>query len=545
MEQEKGNALYCVFLKGTPLSDGKAAGQLWHVHGGQTSLLPHHSTIPDSMIAGEVGKMRQAFQVLSLVMENSIYQVMKRLGESYAAIFVAFREILHDPMLLKTIQEKIENQRLDAGSSITTTLESFRKRLSEAKTPLFKERADDLLELQTSLLDALNCEGTSWEVSNLISPVNRANANTIAVVETLTPRLVLDLKNSNIGGIVCENAGPTSHAAILCRAFRVPAVAGIKRIHSQLPVGEFAVIDGERGTIECGDRRQEALVFTNTIKERRGIAARLDLADIVLMANLNLSQNAISAMAAGAQGIGLYRTEFEFILDNRLLSKQEQFNRYRAVVVAMMGLPVTIRLLDISVDKTASVFDSFGSQSDPSCCGALFLMSRPEILSAQARAIAKASMFGPVRVVYPMVANAKQFLQLKRAFYSAAGEDLSGRIKHGAMIELPSAVEDSVAMYKEADFACLGTNDLIKQLLHVNRDATIAHDEEIVNAPKLWEAIGRVASAASTLGKELTVCGEMASNTDVLPRFIGLGIKSFSMDISKLRDLRKENYCPV
>jgi phosphotransferase system enzyme I (PtsI) len=527
-----------VILKGIPLSDGKGEGYLWHAHGGLPRPAQHHSTIPETMVVGEVGMMRQAVQIVSLVMENSIYQVIERLGKSYAGIFIAFREMLHDPVLLEAMQEQIEKQHLDAGSSITTVLESFRKRLSEAETPIFRERAADLLELQTSLLDALDSAESPGGNPDAVGLAHIKNNNTIAVVETLTPRLVLDLKNTNVRGIACEFAGPTSHASILCRAFGIPAIAGIKQIHHQLPENEYAVIDGESGTIRSAGRHQAFSESTNSIN-RPDRDSGIDLSKIILMANLNLSQNAIGALAAGAQGIGLYRTEFEFMLDNRLLSKKEQFVRYRSVVIAMMGLPITIRLIDISIDKTASVFDSFGSRDDPSCCGALFLLSWPELLKTQAKAIAEASLFGPVRVVYPMVADTRQFLQLKRAFCDAAGEELSGKIKHGAMIEQPSAVDDAKGIFEVADFACLGTNDLIQLLLHVKRETAITHDAHTVNAPELWEAIGRVASAASTLGKELTVCGEMASNLELLPRFIELGITTFSMDISKIRFLRK------
>jgi len=128
---------------------------------------------------------------------------------------------------------------------------------------------------------------------------------------------------------------------------------------------------------------------------------------------------------------------------------------------------------------------------------------------------------------------------LKRAFSAAVGEELSARLKHGAMIELPSAVDDARGILEAADFACLGTNDLIKHLLDVDRETAVAHDARIVNSPKLWEAIGRVALAATTWGKELTVCGEMASNLHVLPAFMDLGIRTFSMNISMIRSLRK------
>jgi phosphoenolpyruvate-protein kinase (PTS system EI component) len=193
------------------------------------------------------------------------------------------------------------------------------------------------------------------------------------------------------------------------------------------------------------------------------------------MANLNFARNAITALAAGAQGIGLYRTEFEFMVANRLLTEQEQFVRYRKVVIAMMGLPVTIRLIDIAADKSPEILSSFGGNIDPSCCGAQFLLSRPGLFKTQARAIARAAAFGPVRVLYPMVTDAAQFLCLKKAFCNAAADKSLPALLHGAMIEQPSAVDDAGRIFESADFACLGTNDLTKHLLHVDRDTAIAH----------------------------------------------------------------------
>ncbi len=536
MEQEKAASVYYHQFIGVPLSEGCAEGSLWHVLVGSPRPFPQHTGIPVSMIAGEVAKMRQAVQIVSLVMENSICQVMDRLGQSYAQMFVAFREMLHDPMLLSAFQEHIEKKLFDAGGAIATVLESFRKKLIEGNMAVLRERADDLLELQSSLLDALDSAQGPCGTANVLCPRIVQDGKSIAVVETLTPRLVLDLKNTEVCGIVCEFAGPTSHAAILCRAFQIPAIAGIENIRQELPENEFAVIDGKNGTIVRGGNGKMFREPVNRVCPVRD--KTIDLSNVKLLANLSLSQNAITALAAGAEGIGLYRTEFEFIFDNKLLSKQEQFLRYRSVVVAMMGFPVTIRLLDVSADKAANVFGSGGGNAGPSCFGALFLLSRPELLETQAIAIAQASLFGPVRVLYPMVSDARQFLLLKRAFTNAVGEEMSAKIKHGTMIEQPSAVDDAREIFDTADFACLGTNDLIQSLLHVDRETAIDHDENILQSPLLWDAIDNVASAAFACGKDLTVCGEMASNLDVLPRFIAIGIKRFSMDIPKIRYLR-------
>jgi phosphoenolpyruvate-protein kinase (PTS system EI component) len=482
--------------------------------------------------------MRQSIQIVSFVMENSILQVTKRLGKSYADMFVVLREMLHDPTLIAAIQDQIEKQRLDAASSITAALESFYNRLSHSPSPYVRERAADLLDLKTNLLDALDSK--DFHNVNYEYPDPSRSSDAIAIVETLTPRLVLSLKNTNVRGIACEHAGPTSHAAILCRAFGLPAIAGIKSIHKQVPEDGYAIVDGAGGTIGIAGQREELSVFIRKGSHPGSTGEKsFNLSDITLMANIDLSQDAINALSAGAQGIGLYRTEFEFMAENRLLTKQEQFMRYRTVVIAMMGLPVTIRMMDISIDKSASIFDSSGYHVDPSFCGALFLLSWPEVLETQACAISEAALFGPVRVLYPMVADAKQFLELKRLFRNAVGAEYASQLQHGAMIEQPSAVEDAPAILHEADFVDLGTNDLTKHILHVDRETAIAHGAEIIHAPQLWNAIGRVAAAAADRGKELTVCGEMASNLNLLPRFIDLGIKTFSMDIHRIRYLKK------
>jgi phosphoenolpyruvate-protein phosphotransferase (PTS system enzyme I) len=484
--------------------------------------------------------MRQAIQIVSFVMENSILQVKKRLGKSYADMFVVLREMLHDPMLIAAIQEQIEEQHLDAASSVTAAVESFYLRLSQSPSPFVRERAADLLDLKTNLLDALD----SKDCQNVDSdyPDSTKNSDAVAIVETLTPRLVLDLKNTHVRGLACEHAGPTSHAAILCRAFGLPAVAGIKSIHKQLPKEGYAIVDGGNGMIGIAGQRRELSVFRGKGHRPRATDEKsFNLSNITLMANIDLSEDVINALSAGAQGIGLYRTEFEFMANNRLLTKQEQFIRYRTVVIAMMGLPVTIRLMDIAVDKWAGIFDLSGHPIDSSYYGALFLLSRPDLLEMQACAISEASLFGPVRVLYPMVADAKQFMELKRLFRNSVDAKCMERLQHGVMIEQPSAVDDAQEIVIVSDFVCLGTNDLTKHILHIDRETAIAHGAEIFHAPQLWDAIGRVAAATSDGGKELTVCGEMASNLNLLSRFTDLGIRTFSMNIHRIRYLKKGN----
>ena len=525
-------------LTGIPLSAGIGEGFVWHAIDEIPQQVRDKRYISESMIVGELGKMRQAIQLVSLVIENSIHQISHRLGKPYADMFVALREMLHDSAIINALVEQIELRHLDAASAVIVVLDSFRLRFSEIPIPYLRERGTDILELQHSLLDALASADTQSEKSTEASSCSTPESScAIAVVETLTPRMVLDLKNTNVSGILCEFAGQTSHAAILCRAFGIPAITGITAIHSQIPLNWYARLDGKTGTVNISAQRRLTPDIHDQISNREApLDSPLDLSQIVIMANLNLSQNAISALAVGAQGVGLYRTEFEFMLENRILTQEEQFARYRTVVTAMMGLPVTIRLLDISADKAAALFDSQKSTD-----GAAFLLSHPQLLRTQARAIAEASIFGPIRVLYPMVKDARQFIELRRIFREGAGEELFKRLHHGPMIERQSAVTDAEALLTEADFACLGTNDLTKDLLNINRDTAIVHDATILNAHKLWDAITTVATHATALGKELTVCGEMAGNIDTLARFTGINIRTFSMDIPKIRLLTKSN----
>jgi phosphotransferase system enzyme I (PtsI) len=223
----------------------------------------------------------------------------------------------------------------------------------------------------------------------------------------------------------------------------------------------------------------------------------------------------------------------------RILTQREQFLKYRNVVITMMGMPVYIRLLDVAEDKAGEVFNAYGGHVEAPYSGAKFLLSWPELMQTQARAIAGAAAYGPVRVIYPMISDADQFAELKRLVRGALNQDTPSQLLHGAMIEQPSACRDAERILRHADFASLGTNDLTRLILNVDRATAMSSPARLTHSQELWDAIAHVAEVATRLGKELTVCGEMASDLRLTKRFMSLGIRTFSMDVKKIKHFRR------
>jgi phosphoenolpyruvate-protein kinase (PTS system EI component) len=259
-----------------------------------------------------------------------------------------------------------------------------------------------------------------------------------------------------------------------------------------------------------------------------------------ILANLNFAKDIDGALAAGAEGIGLYRTEFEFMVAGKLLSEAEQLKLYRKVVIAMEGRCVHIRLLDIQADKTHPSFDrSQNAKAGRTSYGAQFLIDHPDILKSQACAIARASSSGPVSITYPFIADLEQFLELKSSILRSIGAIKIGAIQHGVMFELPSSCLQAPALFRNADFGCIGSNDLNKYLFGVDRNSTWKRPAYVSGHPVLRTLVKKVSITARRLGRPLLFCGEMANDPDNLDWLMESGIRMISVapdTIPRLRD---------
>lgn len=259
------------------------------------------------------------------------------------------------------------------------------------------------------------------------------------------------------------------------------------------------------------------------------------------MANISLSTDVDDVLAAGAEGVGLYRTEMEMLAAGRALGEDEQAVRYAKVVKAMAGRPVYIRLLDLHHDKDAAwVGDRRQSASAQGRACEHVLLAQPELLRNQARAVARASPHGPVRIVYPMISTLEQFLQLRKSFDHATNDLPAQEMQHGVLFEVPAACLDVARIMQNADFGCIGTNDLIQYLFGMDRTvADVASHRALECADVLWELISELTRTASNMGKTMTVCGELASNPKLTDRLLRCGITAVSANPANIAAIRR------
>ena len=379
----------------------------------------------------------------------------------------------------------------------------------------------------------------------------------IVLAEDLTPADVILMKNQEIAGFVTDYGGPMSHTAILARSLGIPAIVGARGATQCLQQGESLILDAANGVVmaDC-DKRMRAH-FTarraaelSRAEQLRSQAARqavtADGITVELMANIELSDDVELAFANGAEGIGLYRTEFLYMNRHLPPDEEEHFITYRAVVEGMQGRPVTIRTLDLGADKQPG--DGRGGSSNPALgLRAIRLcLKEPELFMPQIRAILRASAYGPVRIMLPMLTSTWEIAQAERHIHQAMDE-----LKHdgvafdqdipiGGMIEVPAAALNAHAFAQRLDFLSIGTNDLIQYTLAIDRvddELNYLYDP---GHPAVLRLIREVVDAGRSVGVPVSMCGEMAGDARCVPLLIGLGLREFSMQPSALLDVREQ-----
>ncbi len=522
---------------GTPIADGVGEGKVWLIVADLPSRRSRRHVKPE-MRGREEAKIRHAVQLLSFVIENAIHQVRARAGQEHAQIFVALREVLHDPGVLENVIALIQEERFTAYAAVQEVFAAYKHELERSPLTRIRERVHDLIEIEQGLLDALV---NPLSLVRKEEDAHQGKFDRVVVSKYLTPRLVLEMRGRRMKGIVTEHAGETSHGAILCRALSIPAVSDLKGICRIARESTRIALDGGSGEVVLSHGKHGGLRSYLTTKEdqfHEGNPSRLG-ENFKIFANVNLSEHARDALASGAAGVGLYRSELEFLAAGRFLSEKEQASKYRNLVMTMMGMPVTIRLLDFSSDKAASLKECAPDTVTFECDRPDFLLANPDILKQQAHAIAEVSSLGPVSVLYPMVRDADHFVRLKKAFEDAVeGVDIS-HVDHGAMYELPSACEDVDRLMELVDFGSIGTNDLVHHLFGTNREENGSSAlVEYSDRSELWEILAQVASQARRLSRPLTVCGEMGSQLRYFKRFAELGISRVSVDIPIVAKMR-------
>lgn len=516
-------------LKALPISDGVACAPVRLIMRDSGEYVPRYY-VSNSDIPREKERLRTALSSAAAALDTLITQVEEQVGRVQANIFLAQKMIVLDELLLNEASALIETQGLNAESACVDVLESYETRLLELDNDYLKDRASDIGEVRRRILDMLR-RGSDKAASAENASPDKVSAPRIVIAEELMPGETVSLNAENTAGFVTERGGPASHVAILARALGIPAISGVTGLMPLVSPGDRALLNGSTGELVLNPTRR-----TLNLYPALGRAARLRLQTappvpgFAVCANINTADEVDLVMKMDADGIGLYRTEFEFILADRILSEEEQYERYAHVVRSMSGRPVCLRLADLGGDKAAR-FLNLPPEENPALGyrGARLLLGQSELLAAQARAIARASRHGPVRVIYPMVVDEQQFLKVRALFMQHIADIDAGDLQHGVMFEVPAACICARSLLDAADFGSIGSNDLVQYLFAVDRDNGLVADDYNPDRPAFWELIEHIATTAEELGRPLALCGEMGGQPQFLPKLIACGIRSVSV----------------
>jgi phosphotransferase system enzyme I (PtsI) len=527
-------------LIGIPLSPGVAIGRPCFFHSYPVAPGPASSTVASD----EIVRLRDSMKRIASQRAALAGETAALLGREHAEIFEAHQLLLDDPCLQEQLAEVIEAERCSATQAVSIVLDRYQAELSASDSVYLQQRADDIAEIRHALLGDLNrtltCRRCMESVNCSIEHCRLGNDH-ILIGEEIGASLPIET-DSHTTGFIVDRAGTNSHAVILARALHRPVVGRISDLPDLIPMQSELLIDGDQGEVIINPSPDTlARHRARCLDSGRRVQTSSPVKELQVMANISLSTDVDDVLAAGAEGVGLYRTEMEMLVAGRPLGEDEQAARYAKVVKAMAGRSVYIRLLDLHHDKDAAwIGDRRQAASAPGRACEHALLAQPELLRNQARAVARASAHGPVRIVYPMISTLEQFLQLRKSFDQAAKDLPAQEMQHGVLFEVPAACLDAARIMQNADFGCIGTNDLIQYLFGMDRTvADVASHRALECADVLWELISELTRTASNLGKAMTVCGELASNPKLTDRLLRCGITAVSANPANVAAIRR------
>ncbi|MCM3721150.1 phosphoenolpyruvate--protein phosphotransferase [Solibacillus isronensis] len=495
----------------------------------------------------ELAKLTQAIDDSKIDLQQLEAQTAERLGASEAEVFGAHLLVLQDPEYIGAIEALIQE-----GSGATQAIEAVQNQFMALFLALddeyMKERAADVNDVSQRLMRKVT--GTNESVSDYIEP-------TILVAHDLTPSDTAKLNAEFTRGFITEKGGKTSHSAIFARSLQIPAIVGATGIISEVQNGDIAIMNGETGEIFINPTAEqlehyEALSKAQ-LEKRQGLQALLhentvtkDGHHVELAANIGSLDDAKKALEQGAEGVGLFRTEFLYLERDTAPTEQEQFEIYRDVLTVMGERPVVVRTLDIGGDK-AIPYLNMPKEDNPflGLRAIRLCFANEELFRTQLRALLRASSFGNLKIMFPMISSIDEFRQA-RQWLDEEKEALIEQdvevsdFEIGIMVEIPSAAILSPVFAKEVDFFSIGTNDLIQYTLAADRmNETISHLYEPFH-PAIVSLVKLVIDSAHAQGKWVGMCGEMAGDFAAIPLLVALGLDEFSMSAPSVLAARKQ-----
>jgi len=458
--------------------------------------------------------------------------------------------LLKDSNLSAVPRELIRTRRCNAEWAITQQLDYLVSQFEEMEDPYLRERKQDIVQVVERVLAAMLGTGHAPEAPS-------HEEDLIVVAHDLSPADMILFKQHRYAGFVTDLGGVTSHTAIVARSLALPAIVGLHHARGMIREGETLIVDGREGVLivnpgervleEYRERSRRIETEREKLKRlRTARSATLDGVAVELQANIELPEDVEEAAEAGAMGIGLFRSEFLFLNRDDLPSEDEQFEAYRKVADAMHGRPVTIRTLDLGADKSINGADRGGPNPALGLRAIRFCLAEPQMFLTQLRAILRASRYGKIRLLIPMLAHAHEIEQTLAAVRQAREllddqkTPYDRRIQIGGMIEVPAAALSLPYFLKKLDFLSIGTNDLIQYTLAIDRtDDTVAHLYNPLH-PAVLQLIAQTIRSAKRAKTPVAVCGEMAGDSAMTRLLLGFGLREFSMHPAQLLAIKNE-----
>ncbi|NTV09732.1 MAG: phosphoenolpyruvate--protein phosphotransferase [Zoogloea sp.] len=537
-------------VHGLAVSQGIAIG---YAHLVSHALLEvHHYTVPQKHVGTELERLSEAVEkvrteLVGLKAASSLGSAPNEMG----AFVDLHRMLLDDPMLVDAACELIRSRGCNAEWALVQQMDLLLDQFDAIEDAYLRERKSDVVQVVERLVKVLLGH------PGHLPPKRKDGLGTIVVAHDLSPTDTIGFKEHAVAGFVTDVGGPTGHTAIVARSLSIPAVVALHHIRHVGRDNELLIIDGTRGVVivnpdqrvleEYRLRRAELELERSKLKRLKSMrAATLDGEEVQLLANIGVPPDAIQAKAVEADGIGLFRSEFLFMSRVAWPDEDEQFESYRAVLKTMAGRPVTVRTLDIGADKA---IEGANREEDNPALGLRairYCLAEPKMFLTQLRALLRASQFGKLKILVPMLAHAHELdqtlvlLERAKAQLREAGIKFDENVPVGGMIEVPAAALCASYFVRRLQFLSIGTNDLIQYTLAIDRgNEAVAHLYEPLH-PAVLRLIAQTIQVGAKAGVPVSVCGEMAGDPDYARLLIGMGLRQFSMHPSQILEVKQE-----